>query len=203
LEAISSNVLCGTLANKDYNGYDPRIMPKIPFPEVHRASLDDKPLLANLMQLFLHDFSEFTTDQSDAGDIDENGLFEYKYFDAYWQEENREPLLIRFQKRPIGFALINNWSALNRRADYSVAEFFVLRKYRKAGLGTQAAVSIITNRPGDWEIPINQNNTPALSFWRAVVKQLPECAFKEETGDGRNWAGTVLCGHNGGCSSQN
>jgi len=196
-------VLCGTLADKDFSGYDPRIMSKIPFPEVHRASPEDKPLLAHLMQLYLHDFSEFTTDQSDTGDIDDNGLFDYKYFDAYWQEENREPLLIRLQNHPIGFVLINNWSALNRRTDFSVAEFFVLRKYRRAGLGTHAAVSIITNRPGDWEIPIDQCNTPALSFWRAVVKQLPDCAFREEEGDGRNWVGPVLCGHNRGSSSQN
>ena len=48
--------------------------------EVHQASLEDKTILRNLMELYAYDFSEF-----DHCDVDAHGLFGYNRLDHYWQ----------------------------------------------------------------------------------------------------------------------
>ena len=102
------------------------------------------------------------------------------------------PLLIRADGRIAGFVLVNQWSALDRPLDHSVAEFFVLRKYRRARVGTRAAHLAFRQLPGRWEVPVASYNHGALAFWRHVVASLPMQA-EEHVGDGQRWAGTVFC----------
>jgi hypothetical protein len=45
----------------------------------------------------------------------------------------------RLSERVVELSRTNRWSALNRLLDHSVAEFFVLRKYRRIGVGSRAA----------------------------------------------------------------
>ena len=49
------------------------------------------------------------------------------------------PFAVRADGHTAGFVLVNRWSALDQPLDYAVAEFFVLRKYRRAGVGTCSA----------------------------------------------------------------
>src|SRR5260221_3470726 len=84
------------------------------------------------MQLYLHDFSEFAAIDSAHGDVDPEGRFANIWLDSYWQEAGRIPLLIRANDCLAGFALLNRWSALGWPVDHAMAEFFVLRKYRRA-----------------------------------------------------------------------
>jgi hypothetical protein len=63
-------------------------------------------------------------------------------------------MLIRADGHIAGFALLNQWSALDRPLDRAVAEFFVVRKYRLACVGTRAAHRVFRRYPGRWEIPV-------------------------------------------------
>lgn len=60
----------------------------------------DKQILANLLELYEYDFSEFSN-----SDLDENGRYGYKYLDNYWQEENRHPFFIKVDDKLAGFVL--------------------------------------------------------------------------------------------------
>ena len=80
-------------------------------------------------------------------------------------------LLIRADDHLAGFALVNQWSALELPLDHAVAEFFVLRKYRRARVGTRAALFIFRRYPGRWEVPVVWCNPPALAFWRSVTEE--------------------------------
>ncbi|MBV8121972.1 MAG: hypothetical protein JO081_18780 [Alphaproteobacteria bacterium] len=62
--------------------------------------------------------------------------------DSYWQEDSLFALTIVADQRLAGFVPINRWSALNRPLDQSIAEFFVLRKYRRLGVGSRAAKAL-------------------------------------------------------------
>jgi predicted acetyltransferase len=149
-------------------------------------------VLDALMQLYQHDFSEHAPLNTSHGEVDENGRFDYRWLDTYWQEPGRVPLLIRADGRIAGFVLVNQWSALGRPLDHAIAEFFVLRKYRRARIGTRAAHLVFHHRPGRWEVPVASYNQAALAFWRGVVASLPQEA-EERVGDGQRWVGTVLC----------
>jgi predicted acetyltransferase len=152
-----------------------------------------KQTLVNLMQLYLYDFSEFAPIESLYGEADQEGRFAYDGLDDYWREDGRIALTIEANGRLAGFALVNRWSALNRPLDHSVAEFLVLRKYRRAGVGSRAAKLLFARFPGRWEAPVAWYNAPALAFWRRAVAACVDGTIEECAGDGERWTGTVLC----------
>jgi len=98
---------------------------------VRRAEPADKPTLWRLLQLYLHDFSEFL-----PTDLGPDGEFEYPYFDAYWTELGRAPLVIEAGGHLAGFALVRSG------VPNDLAEFFVLRRYRRQGVGRQAVAAV-------------------------------------------------------------
>jgi predicted acetyltransferase len=160
--------------------------------KVSPAPASERPVVARLMQLYQHDFSEFAQADQSWGDVDDNGLFSYTYLDSYWVETRRKPFLFRANGKLAGFALINDWSYSERHADCSMAEFFVMRKYRRCGVGRYAASQIIRSHPGVWEIGIAHYNLPAMAFWRSAVACLTSHNVEELTGNGTRWSGPIL-----------
>jgi predicted acetyltransferase len=126
--------------------------------EIVPASQQDKHVLRNLMPLYLHDFSEFND-----GDVDEQGRFEYPWLDAYWTDTDRHPFLFRAGDHWAGFALIRTGDPND------VAEFFVLRKYRRHGVGQAAARALFARFPGRWQVRQMAANARATAFWRAAI----------------------------------
>ncbi len=158
---------------------------------VAKAAAAERPVLDRLMQLYLHDFSEFAPIGSPHGDVDAEGRFANEWLESYWQEDGRIPLLIRADDHLAGFALLNQWSALDLPLDRAMAEFFVLRKYRRARVGTRAALHLFHGYPGRWEVPVASYNHPALLFWRRAT-EVAARSIEECIGDGQRWSGTVL-----------
>ncbi|HEY5288756.1 MAG TPA: hypothetical protein VIJ59_01855, partial [Caulobacteraceae bacterium] len=59
------------------------------------AGPSDKAALANLAQLYIHDFSEFWAGRP-GGELGDDGRFTpMTDFDDYWREAGRIPLLVR------------------------------------------------------------------------------------------------------------
>ena len=48
-------------------------------------------------------------------------------------------------------------------------EFFILPRYRRAGIGTAAARRLIKRYPGDWQITQREQNSAAIAFWHRVL----------------------------------
>lgn len=96
--------------------------------EVEPATLAEKPALARLLELYAYDFSEL----NDA-DVDDDGAYGYRHLDAYFAEPERHPFLVRVDGRLAGFAFVRAGTP------HDMAEFFVLRKYRRGGVGVAAA----------------------------------------------------------------
>ena len=147
----------------------------------------------NLMRLYKYDFSEFAKIGSAYGEVGADGRFVYDGLDSYWQEDGRFALTVHADCRPAGFILVNRWSALDRDLDHAVAEFFILRSYRRNGVGSRAAGTLFEHWPGRWEVPVACYNKPALAFWRHAVAAVVDATVEEYPGDGERWAGQVLC----------
>ena len=134
----------------------------------------DKQVLSNLMQLCEHDYSEL-----DGGDIDAHGLFGYRWLDHYWTDRDRYPFLIAVDGNMAGFALVRHRSEL-AGAPHSIAELFVLRRYRRQGVGRDAARRIFSVLPpGRWVVSQTSTNIPAQMFWRAVLGEYTAGRFSE------------------------
>jgi predicted acetyltransferase len=159
---------------------------------VVEAPAAQRPVLVRLLQLYKYDFSEFAPIGSPYGEVDEEGGFAYPGLESYWRESGRIPLLIRADDRLAGFVLVNQWSALELPLDHAVAEFFVLRKYRRARVGMRVALNTFRRYPGRWEVGVASYNPPAQAFWRGVAGALAPIKVDEIAGDGKRWAGPVL-----------
>lgn len=163
-------------------------MPKVTLEPCEAAR---RPSLDAMFQLYTHDFSEQWAG-TDRGDLEESGRFpDYPYLDLYWTEPDRSAWLIRADGRLAGFALLNTYSHSGLPSDHDVAEFFVVRKHRRAGVGREAARDLIGARPGQWELAVARANVQALQFWRGVVAGLT-AEVEELDCDDQRWNGTIL-----------
>ncbi len=149
--------------------------------------------LANLFQLYVHDFSEQWFDRTDLGELDEAGLFQVDFdFAKYWTRPGCSAWLIRADGRLAGFALLGTESHSGAPADHDMAEFFVARKHRRDGVGHRAARRLIGERPGRWEIAVTRRNVGAQHFWRKVAADLASGEVEEHDLDDAKWNGLIL-----------
>ncbi len=141
--------------------------------EVTQASLDDKPLLQRLLELYQYDFSEY-----ENIDLDSDGTYGYAWLDHYWHEDGRYPFLVRVDGKLAGFVLVNQITLLSN-SEWSMAEFFIMRKYRRRGVGKTVAFYIFDKFHGIWEIHQLERNIPAQHFWRKIISEYTKGQYTE------------------------
>ncbi len=137
--------------------------------ELIRATAEERPLLENLLELYIHDFSEFHGVALGA-----DGRFRYPDLPLYWLEPERHPFLARMDGDLAGFALVRKTASIDgSKAVWDMAEFFVLRGMRRRGVGTELAQAVWAEFPGAWQVRVMQSNQRARLFWvSAIAKQV-------------------------------
>jgi predicted acetyltransferase len=132
--------------------------------ELTPAALEQMPILANLLELYVYEFSEMLGLQ-----VGENGRFGYDRLPLYWQDRNRFPFLIR-NGALAGFVLVKRGSEVSGdKAVWDMAEMFVVRSQRRHGIATQVAHEVWRRFPGRWEVRVMETNPAALAFWAHAV----------------------------------
>jgi predicted acetyltransferase len=141
---------------------------KIPYSvAVVAAPPDRQTMVANLLELYAHDFSEYI--ELSLGD---DGRFGYKSLSTYWSEPTRHPFLIERNGSSAGVVLVRRGSQITGDPDvWDMAEFFVMRGHRRHGVGAAAACEIWRGFPGNWEVRVTSKNQPALTFWRRAISE--------------------------------
>jgi len=132
------------------------------------ARPEQESILANLLELYAHDFSEFHDLELGA-----DGRFGYSSLPIYWAEPGRHPFLVRVDVKLAGLVLVKRGSEISgNETVWDVAEFFVLRGYRRRGIGTQIAHEVWRRFPGPWEVRVMQSNASARDFWAHAISTL-------------------------------
>ena len=135
------------------------------------VKLEEKAILRNLIEYYEYDFSGYT-----GRDVNPSGTFEYKYLDLYWIEDHRHPFLLLLDDTYIGFALVRKKIEIDC---WSMEEFFVLKKYRRRGLGRRAAFLLFKGFPGVWRIVQHHKNIQAQKFWRRIIQEFAGGSYRE------------------------
>jgi predicted acetyltransferase len=145
------------------------------------ASRENISVMENLMQFYIYDFSEFVD-----LDVKGNGLFEpYSTLREYWNSENeRFPYFIKVGETYLGFVLVR-YITLSDKNYFSMAEFFIMRKYRRKGIGRSIAEQVFNMHKGQWQIYQKESNRPAQAFWRKVIADCTKDQFKERIEHGK------------------
>jgi predicted acetyltransferase len=138
--------------------------------EVGEVQQSERGVVRRLMEFYAYDWSEL-----DGRDVDEHGEFGYPWLDHYWTEANRHAFLIRVDGKLAGFALVRQ----EQRTE--MAEFFILRGYRRRGAGAASAAKLFRRFPGPWEVTQRLTNPAATAFWRTAIP----VPYAETTADDR------------------
>jgi predicted acetyltransferase len=126
--------------------------------QVQPAQLQDKAVIRQFLEFNAYEFSRF-----DGADLDPHGRFGYRFLDHYWTEPDTHPFLITVDARLAGTAL------LRAGPPHSMAEFLVMPKYRRTGVGTAAARQVFARFAGEWEVHEVPGNAVAVEFWREAI----------------------------------
>lgn len=153
--------------------------------QVREATLDEKPILCQLLELYEYDFSEF-----EGTDVGPHGLYGYRFLDHYWTEPDRHPYLIRVDGNLAGFVLVNRHT-FSGEDRWSVAEFFVMRKYRGRGVGALAAAFVFDLHAGAWEVKQVASHPGSTAFWRRVIGRYTGGKYEERYGDAASGIGPI------------
>jgi predicted acetyltransferase len=147
-----------------------------------------KPVLRHLLELYQHDFSEY-----DGADVNEHGTYDYTYLDHYWTEKGRDAFFIRVDGRLAGLVLVNSYCYLRREPGArSIAEFFVMRKYRRRGVGRWAATQVFERFPGQWEVIQHGANRPSYLFWETVIGAYTGGRYEKGPVTTEDWDGQAI-----------
>jgi predicted acetyltransferase len=150
------------------------------------ASADDAAVLANLLQLYIHDMSEFF-----GGQLDAAGRFGYDKLPLYWSEANRRfAFLIRSGAQLAGFAMVTRGSPASEDPnDLDMANFFVVRAHRRAEVGRRAAFLLWDRFPGRWWVRVSEGNSKGCGFWASIIAEYTSRPLVQTTlpGDRYPW----------------
>ena len=142
--------------------------------ELQPVSIEEREILANLLEKYDYEFSQW-----DGRTVNELGLFGYRYLDYYWNEENRWAYFIRADGKLAGFVLVNaHAEAPDRETDFSIAEFCVLYRYRRAGIGGWAAKAAFDLHRGRWQVKYHPKNSGSAVFWNRVVREYTDGRYE-------------------------
>lgn len=152
-----------------------------------RAPMTERPLLDQLMQLYCYDWSPLV-----GLDVGDDGRFTGVDLDPYWGDDWHHPFVLRVDGRPAGFALVLGRSRLTgAEGVHDMAEFFVMRRYRRQGVGVAAAHAAFDAFKGPWEVRQREENAAATGFWRAAIGRYTGGAYTETRYDDPAWKGLV------------
>lgn len=130
--------------------------------QVRPATADDRLPIARMLELYQHDLSDIW-DQ----DLDAHGEYGYE-LDRYWRQPSCRPFVFTVAGRYAGVALVDDTVSLPDN-ELLMAQFFVVKKYRRRGIGGAAARQVFDQVRGRWEVGQMPLNLPAQAFWRRVI----------------------------------
>ena len=133
-------------------------------PDTRPATLQDRLALLRMLELYQHDLSDIWDQELDA-----HGEYGYA-LDRYWQGGPCHPFVATAGGHYAGFALVDGAVKVGRLGHW-MDQFFVLKKYRRAGVGQAMALQVFAALPGPWEVGQMLGNLAAQSFWRRVIGQ--------------------------------
>lgn len=127
-----------------------------------------------LVQLYIYDLG------GAYWDVEPNGAFGSPgWHRRFWSRRGRHLFVMRVRGRLAGFVLVGVRARFAGTGTRVIAEFFVLRKYRRRGVGSRAALDVLTRFPGRWELSELDWNVAAQKFWRGIIRRVAVDGYTE------------------------
>lgn len=119
------------------------------------------------MELYNYDFSEY-----DGEDVDTEGHYAFTYPESSWKDPTKQPYFIYADHQLAGFILVDTCCHyIQEPGAHNIADFFVMKKYQKRGVGRQAAEKMFERYPGKWEVRPYPLSPVSRVFWNKVLSR--------------------------------
>ena len=133
--------------------------------EIRKVTLDKKDTLANLLEKYNYEFSQY-----DKRQFNDDGLFGYEYLNNYFIEDDRFAYFIYVDEILAGFALLNKHPECDKPIDWSIAEFFVSYNFRRQGVATETVRQIFEIHKGYYHIKYHKKNKASAILWAKIAR---------------------------------
>ncbi len=144
-----------------------------PHLDITQVGPESESILLNLLEYYLHDMAEWFT-----LDIGDDGHYSYD-LSRHWKQDDAV-YLARVDGEPAGFAMLSRAGRWLEQANIDVEEFFVVRKFRRLGVGTKFISTLWDQQSGIWLIRVLQANLAAVPFWRNTISTYTGNDYRED-----------------------
>lgn len=156
-----------------------------------RTARDDRRWIEGIYRDYLTDLSPASTGIFPA--LGEIGHREPDQLMRWYGDTGAQVLTVLYGAERAGFAMVTQrrraGSAAGAAApaadvEYSIAEFFIARDWRRRGIGGEAVRLILDRFTGHWLITEHLRNAAAVKFWRGVVTAYTGGKYQERIVNG-------------------
>jgi len=163
-----------------------------------RNARDDRRWIESVYRDYLNDLAPETTGIFPA--LGEIGHRVPDQLVRWYADPGAQVMTILYGDQRAGFAMVNQKlrqaagagvAAANSAEatplampEYSMAEFFIARQWRRRGIGAQAVRLLLDRFTGQWLITEHLLNAAAVTFWRRVVAAYTGSRYQERIVNG-------------------
>lgn len=107
--------------------------------EIFEVRQEEKEKLYKLLQYALYDGSQYIDN-----DINEDCIFEYRWFNNYFTDKDRNAYFIKNENRYVGMVMVNENLKFNKDGK-CIAEFLIMPRFRKNILVKMLPIKYLKN----------------------------------------------------------
>jgi predicted acetyltransferase len=150
-----------------------RIFTESPMPETTveliQTGPDASELIRNLYQYYAYESSDWEQE-----DVESDGRFYIhdEHLTRYWHDPQWSANLLLVDGYIAGFLLIEG-SELPGIDALELADLFILKRYRRKGIGRAIATQVLRSGEANWLVRFYDQDEVSQAFWRAVLDDLP------------------------------
>ncbi|MED1204697.1 GNAT family N-acetyltransferase [Heyndrickxia acidicola] len=144
--------------------------------ELQTVTEQDKPILKNLLQFYIYEFSQFVPDIK----LEPDGTYQPFDLQKYREDLHSHAFIIREEGELAGLALVKEGT---KEEPSIIEQFFIMRKFMGRGIGREAALQLFDRFPGKWKVWQIAKNEPARIFWRKVICEYTHGHYNESPGE--------------------
>lgn len=133
------------------------------------ATAEQLPLIRNLYQFYAYESSDW--EQEDV-ELDGRFYVHEAYLALYWQCPGWSAQLILVEGFIAGFLLIER-SEIPGVDALEFADLFILKKYRRQGIGRALVEQVILASQQPWVVSLYPQDPLGAPFWQAMLSELP------------------------------
>ena len=142
---------------------------------IDRFKNEERNILDNLLQLYLHDLSLWFPIDFDS----KEGKYIYDDLSKYFDGSNNYAYLLKDDENIIGFSLVDT----SEDNTMVFQEMFILNNYKSKGYGKEVVTKIFDMHKGDWVIKAVPCSPKAENFWKKTIEEYTNNTYElEHTG---------------------